>query len=267
MRNLIKNYNLFYTLNNVTINFFIRNYTAGNVMKRAREHLLKSRCSWATENDLLKYYHDEEWGVPVHNDKKHFEMLILEGAQAGINWLTILKKRENYRRCFRGFDPDQVARMSDKELDECLKDEGIIRSRLKIYSVRKNAIEFLNIQKEFGSFDQYIWKFIDNQQIVNKSESTDKLLSETEESKKISNDLKKRGMKFVGSKIIYAYMQAVGLVNGHSINCFCYRDCSSFKKKDFHSQFQSDFFKKPKKIKKSNKKIEGIAHKPFYKSK
>ena len=189
-----------------------------------------TRCPWVTENDLLKQYHDEEWSIPVHDDKKHFEMLTLEGAQAGINWLTILKKRENYRRLFRGFNPDQVAKMSDKELGECLKDEGIIRNRLKVYSVRKNAIAFIDIQSEFRSFDQYIWKFVGHQQIVNESESSSGLPSETEESSKISKDLKKRGMTFVGSKIIYAYMQAVGLVNGHSVNCFRYHDCLSFRK-------------------------------------
>lgn len=190
-----------------------------------RNLLKKTRCSWAAENDLLKQYHDEEWGVPVHDDKKHFEMLTLEGAQAGVSWLTILKKREGYRRLFRGFNPDQIAKMSDKELGECLRDEGIIRNRLKVYSVRKNAIAFIDIQREFGSFDQYIWQFVGNQQIVSELELTSSLPSESEESRKISKDIKRRGVTFVGSKIIYAYMQAVGLVNGHSINCFRHYDC------------------------------------------
>lgn len=201
------------------------NHITSNLIKKPIQNWSRTRCSWAAENDLLKKYHDEEWGIPIHDDKKHFEMLVLEGAQAGLNWLTILKKRENYRRTFRGFDPDQVAVMSNKELDKCLEDDGIIRNRLKIYSVRKNAITFTNIQKEFRSFDKYIWQFIGNRQIVNVPEHNNGLLAETEESIKISKDLKKRGMTFVGSKIIYAYMQAVGLANDHSINCFRYQDC------------------------------------------
>lgn len=198
-------------------------------MQSKKENLSKPRCNWATENDLLKKYHDEEWGVPHHDDKKHFEMIILEGAQAGLSWLTILKKRENYRNVFKQFDPNQVAMMNDKALDKCLNDEGIIRNRLKVYSARKNAIAFIDIQKEFGSFDHYIWQFVGNQQIVNDSKSSE-IPTESKESIAISKSLKKRGMTFVGSKIIYAYMQAVGIVNGHSVNCFRYKDCLANKK-------------------------------------
>ncbi len=181
----------------------------------------KTRCAWVGDSDLLKQYHDEEWGVPVHDDQKHFEMLILEGAQAGLSWITVLKKRDHYRRVFNKFDPNMLAKMSDQALDHCLTDPGIIRNRLKIYSVRKNAIAFLNIQKEFGSFDRYIWQFVQAKPIVNKPKTHSDIPTQTTESNLISNDLKKRGMTFVGPTIIYAYMQAVGLVNDHTQHCYC----------------------------------------------
>lgn len=183
------------------------------------------RCGWANNDKPLDVsYHDEEWGVPVHDDLKHFEMLILEGAQAGLSWSTILKRRENYRRAFKGFDPKKVAMMSDAELEDLMRDESIIRNRLKIYAARKNAIAFLQIQKEFGLFDKYIWSFVDGKPIVNAPSSYKDLPAKTTISDKLSKDLKKRGMSFVGSTIMYAYMQAVGLVNDHTVDCFKFRE-------------------------------------------
>jgi len=183
------------------------------------------RCLWVGNDDLLKQYHDEQWGVPVHDDREHFEMLTLEGAQAGLNWLTILKKRENYRRIFNNFDPKKIAKMQDRDLEQCLQDEGIIRNRLKVFSVRKNAVAFLNIQAEFGSFDDYIWRHVNHMQIVNKHRRMTDIPAQTDLSILISKDLKKRGMSFVGPTIIYAYMQAVSLVNDHLMDCWRYHDC------------------------------------------
>lgn len=164
-------------------------------------------------------YHDHEWGVPVHDDQHLFEMLILEGAQAGLSWETILKRREGYRAAFHQFDPKKVADMSDEELERLREDERIIRNRLKIYSARQNARVFLEIQKEFGSFDSYVWGFVNNTPIVNRWKQLKEMPVTTPESDALSKDLKKRGMKFVGSTIIYAYMQAVGLVNDHLADC------------------------------------------------
>jgi len=185
----------------------------------------KTACFWSTKNDLLKEYHDKEWGFPVHDDNKHFEMLTLEGAQAGLGWETILKKRAGYQKLFKEFDPAKVAEMSDAELEQCLKDENIIRNRNKVYSVRQNADVFLEIQKEFGSFDQYIWNFFNKQQIINQFKTDEDVPKETEGSKKLSEDLKKRGMAFIGPTSIYAYMQAVGIVVDHSIDCPRYPAC------------------------------------------
>lgn len=180
----------------------------------------KQRCFGDKPGQTLyARYHDEEWGVPVHDDRKHFEMLILEGAQAGLNWETILKKREGYRQAFHQFDPIKVAAMSDQELEVLRQNPNIIRNRLKIYSARKNAQAFLKIQQEFGSFDRYIWQFVDNQPIVNHWTKREQVPATTPISDALSKDLKKRGMSFVGSTIIYAYMQAAGLVNDHLITC------------------------------------------------
>lgn len=180
------------------------------------------RCPWVGQNKPhYNYYHDTEWGVPVHDDQKHFEMLILEGAQAGLSWETILKRREGYSRAFKQFDPLQVSHMSDGELEILLKDPGIIRNRLKVFSTRKNALVFLAIQKEYGSFDAYVWQFVNGQPQVNNPKSMDEVPNKTVASDTLSKDLKKRGMSFVGSTIIYAYMQAVGLVNDHIKDCFC----------------------------------------------
>lgn len=179
-----------------------------------------SRC-FGTGRDFYEKYHDEEWGVPVHDDQKLFEMLILEGAQAGLSWESILKRREGYRKAFHHFDPKKVASMKDSELEALLDDEGIIRNRLKVYSTRLNAQIFLKIQNEFESFDRYLWAFVQNKPIVNRPRSLKELAVNSKESDAISQDLKKRGMKFVGSTIIYAYIQAVGLVDDHLVSCFC----------------------------------------------
>lgn len=177
----------------------------------------KIRCLWArgVKDDYVRY-HDTEWGVPVHDDRKHFEMLILEGAQAGLSWYSILKRREGYRELFKNFDPIEVARMSDEELEELLLDERIIRNRLKIFAARSNARVFLEIQGEFNSFDNYIWRFVDHKIKIN---NTTRVIT-SDVSDALSKDLKKRGMSFVGSTIIYAHMQAIGMVNDHSEECF-----------------------------------------------
>ena len=164
-------------------------------------------------------YHDEEWGIPVHEDRHLFEMLILEGAQAGLSWETVLKKREGYRRLFHHFDPSAVAKMSDEELEKLLLDPSIIRNRLKVFGARKNARVFLEIQEEFGCFDHYLWRFVDGKPLVNRWKTWEEVPAKTLESDLLSKDLKKRGMTFVGSTIMYAFMQAVGMVNDHLANC------------------------------------------------
>ncbi len=178
------------------------------------------RCSWAN-NDLAMRYHDEEWGVPTHDDRKLFEFLILEGAQAGLSWDTILKKRENYRAALDGFDPAKIARYDRLKATALMKDAGIIRNRLKIASAIQNAKAFLAVQREFGSFDRYIWQFVDGKTVVNPWR-VKKLAAKTLQSDAMSKDLKKRGFNFVGSTICYAFMQAMGLVNDHSRQCFRY---------------------------------------------
>lgn len=170
--------------------------------------------------ELYAAYHDHEWGIPVHDEAHLFEMLILEGAQAGLSWETILKRRDGYREAFHQFDPVKVANMSDDELEALIKNEKIIRNRLKIFAARKNAKVFLKIQKEFGSFDKYLWGFVHNKPIINHPKSFADVPTSTQESDALSKDLKKRGMSFVGSTIMYAYMQAVGLVDDHLAECF-----------------------------------------------
>lgn len=177
------------------------------------------RCSWCGEDPLYQQYHDEEWGVPVYDDQKLFEFLILEGAQAGLSWITVLKKREGYRRAFANFDPVKVARFSDQKLEKLLANPAIIRNRLKVFAARTNAQCFLNVQQEFGSFSDYIWAFIDHKPIQNRWKSLKQVPTTTKESDLISKDLKKRGFKFVGSTIIYAHMQATGMVNDHVTDC------------------------------------------------
>lgn len=166
-------------------------------------------------------YHDTEWGIPVHDDTHLFEMLILEGAQAGLSWETILKRRQGYRNAFHNFDPIQVAAMSDAELESLRQNEAIIRNRLKIYAARQNAQVFLQIQQEFGSFDSYVWSFVNNKPIIGHYKELQQLPASTKESEKLSKDLKKRGMTFVGPTIMYAFMQAVGMVDDHLTNCWC----------------------------------------------
>ncbi|HRD56019.1 MAG TPA: DNA-3-methyladenine glycosylase I [Parachlamydiaceae bacterium] len=179
-----------------------------------------TRCPWAPPNKPhYVHYHDHEWGVPLYEDQKLFELLILEGAQAGLNWETILKRREGYKKAFKQFDPRLVAKMTDQELEALLSDPSIIRNHLKIFSARKNARVFLDIQKEFGSFATYLWKFIGDKPKINHPKTMQDIPAKTEESDALSKDLKKRGMTFVGSIIMYAYMQAVGMVNDHLESC------------------------------------------------
>lgn len=181
------------------------------------------RCSWAT-TDLYKEYHDMEWGKPVHNDDKLFEMLILEGMQAGLSWLTILNKREAFREAFDRFDCKKVAIYDEAKIDELMKNEKIVRNRLKIQSVITNAQQYIKIQEKYGSFDSFIWSYVDNNPIYNHFNSEAEIPAKTPLSDKISKDLKKYGFKFVGSTIIYAYMQAVGIVNDHVKGCYLYKN-------------------------------------------
>ena len=180
------------------------------------------RCNWTGENPLMIDYHDKEWGVPMHDDNKLFEFLILEGAQAGLNWSTILNKRKGYRIAFAGYDPKKVAKFDQNKIDKLLLNPQIIRNRLKVNSAVTNAKAFLDVQKEFGSFDKYIWGYVDNKQIKNIWESQNQIPATSELSDKMSEDLKKRGFKFVGSTICYAFMQAIGMVNDHTTDCFKY---------------------------------------------
>ncbi|MGA9854863.1 MAG: DNA-3-methyladenine glycosylase I [Gammaproteobacteria bacterium] len=185
------------------------------------------RCAWSPlESDLLyRDYHDREWGVPVHDERRWFEFLILEGAQAGLSWATILHKRENYRKLFAGFDPKKVARFTARDAARLLKDPGIVRNRLKINSAIINAQIFLAVQKEFGSFDAYIWRFVGGKPICNHRGSLRQIPARTAISDAMSKDLKQRGFKFVGGTICYAFMQATGLVNDHVVSCFRHRAC------------------------------------------
>jgi DNA-3-methyladenine glycosylase I len=182
------------------------------------------RCDWTTDDPLYIAYHDEEWGVPVHDDKKLFEFLILEGAQAGLSWLTLLKRREGYRKAFSNFDPEKVARFGEKKIEKLLQDKRIIRNRLKVTAAVKNARAFLKIQEKFGSFDAYSWRFVDGRQKVNAFRTPAEIPASTPSSKAFSKDLKQRGFSFVGPTIIYAHMQAVGMVNDHLVSCFRYRE-------------------------------------------
>jgi len=185
---------------------------------------MKMRCAWTGDDALMIAYHDEEWGVPLHDDRRLFELLILEGAQAGLSWMTILKKRDSYRQAFANFHPHQVARFDDAKTQELLGDPGIIRNKLKINAAVSNAQAFLKVQDEFGSFDAYIWQYVDGKPIQNRWTSLAELPSQTAESEAMSKDLKRRGFKFVGPTICYAFMQAVGMVNDHTIDCYRYRE-------------------------------------------
>jgi DNA-3-methyladenine glycosylase I len=180
----------------------------------------RTRCGWAGTDPLYVAYHDTEWGIPVHDDRQLFEMLILEGAQAGLSWITILRKRDNYRKAFDGFHPERIAHYDAKKIRTLLGDAGIVRNRLKIASAVSNARAFLEVKKEFGSFDRYIWSFVGGKPLRNTRKSLTEIPARTAESDAMSKDLKKRGFRFVGSTICYAFMQAVGMVNDHTADCF-----------------------------------------------
>lgn len=190
----------------------------------------KERCPWCLKTDAYIQYHDTEWGIPVHDDRIHFEFLILEGAQAGLSWLTILNKREGYRKNFADFDPVKVARFTKARIEKILKDPGIVRNRLKVQAAVTNARCFLSVQKEFGSFDRYIWKFVNDRPVVNAWKSPGDVPPVSPESDALSKDLIRRGFKFVGSTVIYAHMQACGLINDHLISCFRYKEIVKLKK-------------------------------------
>ncbi len=182
----------------------------------------KTRCPWAANDALYIKYHDKEWGIPVHNDKKLFEFLLLEGFQAGLSWRTILYKRQNFRKAFDNFDFNKIAKYDKRKINSLMKDVGIIRNKLKIESAVTNAKAFIAVRKEFGTFDKYIWGFVDGKPIKNKFKTNKEIPARTELSDLISKDLKKRGFNFVGSTIIYAHLQATGMVNDHLVDCFCY---------------------------------------------
>jgi len=185
----------------------------------------RKRCSWVNvENELMREYHDREWGVPAHDDRTHFEFLVLEGAQAGLSWSIVLNKREGYRRAFSQFDPEKVARYSAARIKKLTADAGIIRNRMKIASAVKNARAFLRVQEEFGSFGAYCWQFVNGRPLQNRWRSLRDIPATSAESDAFSHDLKRRGFSFVGSTVIYAHMQAVGMVNDHFIDCFRYRE-------------------------------------------
>lgn len=183
-----------------------------------------NRCGWSISDPLMIDYHDKEWGVPVHDDRKHFEMIVLDGAQAGLSWQTVLRKRESYREAFDNFDPKKVARYNEKKIRELLNNPGIIRNRLKVNSAVVNAKAFLEVTDEFGSFDKYIWQFVGHRTIHNEWKSLKELPAKTSVSDAMSKDLKKRGFNFVGSTICYAYMQAAGMVNDHTTECFRHKE-------------------------------------------
>ena len=185
------------------------------------------RCEWSTGSELYMEYHDTEWGVPVFDDQKHFEFLVLESAQAGLSWITILKKRENYRKAYDNFDPKKVARYGDAKKAKLLLDAGIVRNRLKIEASVTNAQSFLKIQKEFGGFSQYIWGFTNGKPVVGKWKTLDELPARTELSDRFSLDMKKRGFKFLGSVIMYSHLQATGIINDHLMDCFRYKELNS----------------------------------------
>ena len=191
----------------------------------------KKRCPWVGADPLYFEYHDKEWGVPVYEDRLLFEFLSLEGAQAGLSWLTVLKKRSHYQKVFDRFNVKKIAKYDRKKIESLLKDPGIIRNRLKVESTVTNAKAFLKIQKEFGSFSQYQWEFVGGKPIQNQWKSLKALPANTKESDALSKDLKKRGLKFVGSTIIYAHMQATGMVNDHTVNCFRYKEVKQILKR------------------------------------
>ncbi|MFT5633777.1 MAG: DNA-3-methyladenine glycosylase I [Rubritalea sp.] len=183
------------------------------------------RCEWVTEDPLYLDYHDHQWGVPLHDDRELFEMLILEGAQAGLSWITVLKKRAHYKKVFHDFQVAKVAKMTDQQLEKLLLDPGIIRNRLKVYGTRKNALATLRLIQETGTLENYLWSWVDHKPIINKFKKHTEIPNSTPISEKISKDLKKRGFTFVGPTIIYAYIQAIGMVNDHTIDCDFHQNC------------------------------------------
>lgn len=184
-----------------------------------------TRCTWVNEADpQMIDYHDHEWGVPVHDDRKHFEFLVLEAAQAGLSWSTVLHKREGYRKAFSGFDPEKVARYTEKKIDALTQDASIIRNRMKIAAAVRNAAHFLKVQEEFGTFDAYAWRFVDGRPLVNRWKDTTLVPATSPQSDAFSKDLKSRGFSFVGTTVIYAHMQAIGMVNDHLVDCFRHRE-------------------------------------------
>lgn len=194
--------------------------------------MAEKRCPWSigVGEDYVRY-HDTEWGVPVHDDRTHFEFLLLEGAQAGLSWSTILRKRDGYRKAFAGFDPEKVARFNKRSEQRLLNDEGIVRNRLKVSSAITNARAFLEVQDEFNSFDNYIWRFVEGRPIVNRWRRQSQVPATSKESDALSKDLKSRGFRFVGPTIMYAHMQAIGLVNDHIVSCFRYEACKNARRK------------------------------------
>lgn len=186
--------------------------------------MVTNRCWWSGDDPVYIDYHDEEWGVPVHDERLLFEFLCLEGQQAGLSWITVLKKRDHYRKCFKNFEIQKVAKLTDQTIEKLLLDTGLIRNRLKLYSIRSNAQAFIEVQKEFGSFDSYIWGFVDGKTLDGKRKDAKAVPATTAISDAMSKDLKKRGFKFIGSTICYAFMQAAGLVNDHTSHCFRYKE-------------------------------------------
>ncbi len=202
-----------------------------NIVEYCKKNTMNSsqiiRCPWCGNDPVYEAYHDREWGVPVHDDQKLFEFLILEGAQAGLSWLTILKRRNGYKEAFAGFDPEKVARFTPQKIEALLQNPGIIRNKLKVNAAVTNARAFLAVQEEFGSFDHYAWQFVDGRQKVNQYARWDQVPATTKESDAFSKDLKQRGFKFTGSTIMYAHMQATGMVNDHLVDCFRYRQLTA----------------------------------------
>lgn len=195
------------------------------------EETIVKRCTWCGSDPQYIAYHDEDWGVPVYDDRLLFEMLILEGAQAGLSWLTILKKRDNYRKAFHDFDADRIARYDQQEIDRLMQDAGIVRNRLKIEAAVKNARGFLQIREEFSSFAAYLWRYVDGKQIVNEWKALSDIPAHTKISNQLSKDLKKRGFNFIGPTICYAFMQSIGMVNDHTTDCFRYREINQLTSK------------------------------------
>jgi len=191
------------------------------------DDVTKKRCSWVGDDPLMLQYHDREWGVPVHDDRKHFEFLVLEAAQAGLSWTIVLKRREGYRRAFDGFDPERVARYSARRIEKLALNSEIIRNHMKIEAAVRNARAFLKIQEEFGDFDSYCWRIVGGRPKLNHWKATRQIPATSPESVAFSKDLKHRGFSFVGPTVVYAYMQAVGMVNDHLVDCFRYREISS----------------------------------------